>query len=113
MPFTLTEQRRFPSSAPHILITLSDETSDADRERAGRLARALRARVARAPAGYVLTPAAAERWRLLFEAGYDARTFYSSVHGLAWRFFLGSGKPRAMSAVLKSIRDEAALSLPA
>lgn len=72
-------------------------------ERGEMLARALRGRLARSSGAWYLTPARAQKWRLLFLGGYSARR--CMINGITgWGFAHGDGRPMSLAVALWQAR---------
>lgn len=73
-----------------VLLRFTPACPAPELRRASALARALRGRYVPGCAGFRLTPYAAERWSLLFAAGFDAAKRTTFAQGSHWRLFLGN-----------------------
>ena len=84
-----------------VLLRWLPDADPAEVERGRTIARALKARTIRDPEGQSMTNYAAERWRLLFEAGYHARLF--TLHGgvRIWKMTKGDRYLTMLQAVRK------------
>lgn len=92
-----------------ILLRFTPEILLSDLERGSALARALGGRLARAYAGYNLTPSASRKWVVLFGAGFTA--YRRQLHGsdLVWRFGRNDGECLRLAEAMKASHTKEAV----
>lgn len=77
-----------PFSATEVLVTFTKDAKIADIKRGRQLAESLRGRWSIRFVGHFLTPKRAERWKLLFDAGWEAVVVYR-YNVKSWVYTLG------------------------